>query len=52
MDFRETFVSFFVIPSQKKEEEFFCSRVMNEGSGVPTFLWEFFLKETQDLNEG
>jgi len=36
----------------EKEEEFFCSRVMSEGSGVPKFLWELFLKEMQDLNEG
>jgi len=52
MGFGETFDSFFGIPSQEKEEESFCSRVMSEGSGVPKFLWEFFVKETQDLNKG
>jgi len=52
MGFGETFVSFFGIPSQEKEEESFCSRIMSEGSGVPKFLRELFVKETQDLNEG
>jgi len=41
MGFRKTFVLFFGIPSQKKEEEFFCSRVMSEGSGVQNFCGNF-----------
>jgi len=44
--------TFFGISSQEKEEEFFCSRVMSKSSGVSKFLWELFLKKTQDLNEG
>jgi len=51
MGFRETFILFFGITSQDKEEESFCSRVMSEDSGVPKFLWELFVKETQDLNK-
>jgi len=50
MNFEETLVSFFGVSSQGKEE-FVCSRIENEVSGVPLFLREHFMKETQNLNE-
>jgi len=49
-NFEETLVSFFGVSSQKKKE-FVCSRIESEANGVPLFLRELFLKETQNLNE-
>jgi len=48
MNFEETFASFLVffgIPSQKKEEDSFCSRIMKETNRVPLFLKELFERE-------
>jgi len=49
-NFEETLVSFFGVSSQKRKE-FVCSRIEDEANGVPLFLRELFLKETQNLNE-
>jgi len=51
MNFEGIFVSFFGIPSQKKEEDSFCFRIMRETNRVPQFLKEFFERKTQDLKE-
>jgi len=50
MNFQETLVSFFGVSSQGRKE-LVCSRIENEANGVPLFLRELFVKETQDLNE-
>jgi len=52
MNFEETFVSFFGVPSPEKKEESFCSQIVSEAAKVPKFLRELFVKETQGLNEG
>jgi len=50
MNFEETLVSFFGDSSQRRKE-LVCSRIESEANGVPLFLRELFVKETQNLNE-
>jgi len=50
MNFEEILVSFFDVSSQERKE-FVCSRIESETNGVPLFLRELFMKETQNLNE-
>jgi len=45
VNFEETFVSFFDVPSQKKKEKSFCSQIVSEASEVPKFLKELFVRD-------